>query len=208
MRTKLKELGVGSKIFVYGQYKKVGGHATILLTDIFNLDTKDYLCDHLWLDKCRVPRNKEHNDFVVVNGTVCEYQKLADVDYVVDYSVIPIAVWLIKPFVFHNTIVYMQVSEKYQTNYWFYKGIKGFDSETESYGFETDEILHLYTGFDSQTFTGFDGQIVTRDAQKGYEIINETADYYDLYYEKRGSNLRVYKSLDKALSHIKEIEWV
>lgn len=187
MRIKLKELGVGTKIIIYGQYRRVGGNNTILLTDIFNIDTKDFLCDHLWINKNKVPWNKEHNDFVVVYGTIYEYQKRVGIDY----NVAPIAVGLIKPFVFHNTIVYMLSSEKYQTKYWFYARTKGFDSKTEIFDFETDEILHLFTG---------------NDKQKGYEIIDETDNYYDIYYEYRANDLRVYKSLDKALSHIKRIE--
>lgn len=186
MRQKLKELGVGTKISICGQYKKVGKSGVILLTDIINANTKELLCDHLWLKKYKVPWNKEHNDFVVVVGTICTYQK--NIGY--DYNIDPIKIVLIKPLVFHDTIVYMISTEEYQTQFWIYSNMRGYESDM-FYDFETNEILHLFTGSDDE---------------KGYEIISETDCYYNLCYAYRGSNLRVYKTFDAALSKIKSIE--
>lgn len=195
MRTELKKLGVGTKVIIYGQYRKVGKHGTILITNVFNMNTREFLCDHLWLNKYRVPWNKRHDDFVVAYGTIYEYQKGYIVDCDIDYNVNPIAAVLIRPLVFHNKIVYMVSLGARKPEHWTYSYKKGFNSETEFYTFETDEISHLFTG---------------NDEEKGYDIINETDDYYDIYYENKDSKLRVYKSLDRALdnalSHIEIIE--
>lgn len=187
MRTKLKELGVGTKIVVYGQYIRVGGNDTVLVTDVYNKENREYLCDHLWLKKYDIPWNKEHNDFVVVQGTIYEYQKYYNLT---DYNIMPIKCVLIKPFVFNNTLVYMLSTNKYQSQCWFYSNIRGFNSATEFIDFRTDEILYLFEG---------------NDVQKGYTIIEDNEEYYDLYYKNKNSNLRVYKTFNTALSHIDDI---
>lgn len=117
MRTKFKDSGIGNKISIYGQYVRVGGNNTVLLCDIYNKDTGEYLCDHIWIDKTIIPFSKEHNDFVIISGVVYEYQKYYNE---IDYNIKPMECYLIKPFVYWSNIVFMISSEKCNSKYWFY----------------------------------------------------------------------------------------
>ena len=184
MRTKFKDLGIGNKINIYGQYVRVGSNNTVLLCNIYNKDTGEYLCDHIWVDKGIIPFNKEHDDFVVISGIIYEYQKYFNQT---DYNIKPMKCYLIKPFVYRSNIVFMISSERCNSNYWFYTHRRGFDECDVYVDFTTNNILHLFDGNE---------EII------GYEVLLEGNDYYDLYYKKEDSRIRVYKFFDSALKSI------
>lgn len=187
MRIKLREYGVGTQINIYGQYLRVGGHNTILLDSIYHKETKEYLCDHLWLNKSRVPWDKVHDDFVVVKGEIYEYTKYYNQ---LDYNIMPIDCYLIKPFVYQNRLVFKISPDTYNSTCWFYSYTRGLNEKVDYYTFYTfytEEILHLYMG---------------NEKEQGYEIIGETDEQYDLWYENRNSKIKVYKSFDAALKAV------
>ena len=114
MRTKFKDSGIGNKINIYGQYVRVGGNNTVLLCNIYNKDTREYLCDHIYgLIKELFLLVKS----MMIGGVVYEYQKYYNE---IDYNIKPMECYLIKPFVYRSNIVFMISSEKCNSKYWFY----------------------------------------------------------------------------------------
>lgn len=181
MRMKLRDMGVGTQITFYGQYERVGGHNTILMTNLYNKENQEYLCDHIWMCKSSVPYRKKHDDVVVVKGSIYEYTKYYNQ---IDYNIMPTECYLIRPLVYQDEIVFLNVTSS--ANYWFYTDRHGFDG-IHFYKLNTREIEHLYLGYEEE---------------KGYEILEDDEDGYILYYEKKDSRVNVYKSLEVALSKI------
>lgn len=181
MREKLKKIGIGNEVCILGQYIRVGGK-WLLVTDVHDCITMEYICDHMWIDKYYIDYMKEHDDFVVCRGKVYEYIKACGVkDYgvgMVNYSL------LIKPFVFNDRLVFLMHDR--HIRYWFYRYYPVYKS-SDYPGYKLDEIKHLYQG---------------NSEEAGYEIMEETDEYYILSYEKRNSTLKVYKKLEYAIAQI------
>lgn len=187
MRTKLRDLGVGTQVDIYGQYMRVGGNNTILLCNVYEKGTNDYLCDHLWLCKQMVPYYKEHHDFVVARGHIYGYTKLLDL---IDYNINPICCRLIRPYFYRDSIVFALFTERNAGSTWIYSrwfGPAHNFLNVDDVVMHTAELMHLYD---------------KNEEHEGYEIIAEDEEQYELWYAEKGSKIIVYKTLDAALKRV------
>ena len=158
-------MGINKKITVYGRYVGGGNNNTILLQNVHDKLTKEFLCDQLYINSSKVPYNRQPNDFIVVKGIISEYNSRSKE---LGYTISPTHCRLIRPMTLGNNTVYVMGNGF--TKYWYYK----------------DEPSHLYEG---------------DEEEPGYEIIYENGEYCDLGYSNERSFLRVYKSIDAALSY-------
>lgn len=183
MREKLLQHGLNSEITIIGQYVRTSGG--ILLANIFDFDTDEYLCDHLWIPKpCSdILCFRKANDFMIVTGKIVDYTKQSNKK---DYGVKYISkVKFIKPLVFKDGIVYLPYSRYIQ--YWYFKYRKGYNTDdysTEDYS----KVEHLYIN----------------DNKEGYHIVNENAEFFDVCYKEKGSSLRVFKTIKGAKEQLKQ----
>lgn len=124
VRYKLAQIGKGNKVKIVGKYanKVVFEYSLIriLLTDVFNATTQEYLCDHLWLDVSKGDydrfRNNVLTDFLVVGeGIVYEYKAEKDLTFYANYS--------IEKFVIQAFMIPIVFEDKYYFGYYVEKQI-------------------------------------------------------------------------------------
>ena len=112
MREKLKALGAGNELTIWGQYCRVSGDH-FLMKYIHNFDTDSELCNHLWIPKYGIDdhsifRSKEHNDFFVGTGEIYEYEKGWRYGYSHDYGIKRFRdIRIIRPLVFREELVFL-----------------------------------------------------------------------------------------------------
>lgn len=188
MRIKLMALGVGTQVDIYGQYMRVGSNNTILLCNVYEKGTNDYLCDHLWFCKQMVPYYKAHHDFVVARGQIYEYEKQLDIS---DYNIKPICCCLIRPYFYRDSIVFALFTERNVGSTWVYSRWYDIPAHNlltvDAVEMYTAELMHLYD---------------KNEEHVGYEIIAEDEEQYELWYAEKGSKIIVYKTLDTALNRV------
>lgn len=201
MREKLAELGVGTEITVLGQYNRRSGQ-NLLFTNLYKLYDGEYLCDHAWIDKghSSATTGRRKSDIIVFKGTIYEYNK-GRYETEIDYSLYKIHdVIMLKPFMFNDKLVFINYNEC--NNYWFFR----LDTENcKDEIFNYYDILKLYTDNTEQRYD-FDKHEWVTVSNVGYHIENETDEYYELYYEKRDSRIKIYKTLKDAVKHTIEKE--
>lgn len=183
------------------------------LLDIINFDTDEYVCDH----SCQQYSNRiaDPNSFIIADATIYEYARCyeyyrgignKDVDYgLCVYNIrsqVTVCIYKGNPVfvpsrfnIWHFTSLYIHIKPHRYNEYDF--DLTGFyDVVTygqHSFHINKDNLWVIYAGYGVPD-------------NEGYQVEEETDEYYILYYSAHNSRIKAYKALEGWVNDYKSTQ--
>lgn len=228
-RYELAQLGVGTRIRIIAQYQHKA-YGRLLLLNVSLLDCykengadihesiseneyyeiPEYLTDHVHMDISgtddkRVNQYIESGDILICTCEIYPYQYSNKMWYDEDtnYAIKkPTDIILIKPFVYSGRIVFLRQPPKNRIAYWYYVGSGSRKCiNSDWWNFTQLKELACKHYYEREDFFSGEKEIIHYN---GYEIVNETETYLELFYEEHDSHITVYKTICDCIESYSE----
>lgn len=180
------------------------------LIDIINYDTNEYICDH----SCQQYSYQKAyaNSFIIADAAIYEYTKgyccYGDIDYGLRVKNIRSQV---TAYVYKDNLVFVPSESIF--NAWYFRRLYihlNVDNYYHKYNFDLMNLyedvpyghhsFHIQKDYLKVLYAGYG-----ISDNEGYQVEEETDEYYILYYSKRNSRIKAYKTLKGWINEYKSI---